>query len=226
MRVCLLSLTGVMLMSGIASAKSDAIQVRVHDETVGNWKLHWLEDGPADGTPVVLLHGARFHSGTWQQLGTLDRLAQEGFRAIALDLPGFGKSPALAPGGSFDLSAFLAAQKIARSVVLAPSMSGRVALPLVTAHPDQLAGFVAVAPVELATYESALRKLALPTLVVWGELDDVVPLAQGRALHSWVKDSQLVVLPGARHPCYLDRPDEFHSALIAFLRSLSTHRKQ
>ena len=103
-------------------------------------------------------------------------------------------------------------------------MSGRVALPFVTAHPEQVAGFVALAPVGLPGYESALRKLALPTLSVWGDQDEVVPVAQAQALHAWVKDSQLVVLKGARHPCYLDRPDEFHAALIEFLKPLAAQR--
>jgi pimeloyl-ACP methyl ester carboxylesterase len=104
-------------------------------------------------------------------------------------------------------------------------MSAGVALPFVTAHPEQVSGFVAVAPVGLPTYESALRKLALPTLIVWGEKDDVVPVAQAKALHGWVKDSRLVILQGARHPCYLDRPDEFHAALIAFLKTVAANRK-
>ena len=99
-----------------------------------------------------------------------------------------------------------------------------IALPLVTAHPDRVGGFVAVAPVDLPAYESALRKLALPTLIVWGERDAVVPVAQANALHTWVKDSQLVILKGAGHPCYLDRPEEFHAALIAFVRSATKGR--
>ena len=59
-------------------------------------------------------------------------------------------------------------------------MSGRLALPLVTEHPERVAGFVAVAPVELPAYESKLRNLALPTLIVWGDNDQTVPLTQGR----------------------------------------------
>jgi pimeloyl-ACP methyl ester carboxylesterase len=186
-------------------------------------ELHRIEAGPADGLPVLLLHGARFHSGTWQQLGTLDRLARQGFRAIALDLPGYGASKA---GPPLDLAQFIAEARLEKPVVLAPSMSGSVALPFVTAHPDQVSGFVAVAPVGLPSNESALRKLALPTLIVWGENDEVVPVAQARALHDWVKDSQLVILSGARHPCYLDRPEEFHAALIDFLKSVAAKRTQ
>jgi abhydrolase domain-containing protein 14 len=53
-----------------------------------------------------------------------------------------------------------------------------------------------------------------------------VPIAQANALHTWVKDSRLLILPGARHPCYLDRPEEFHTALIDFLRSVAAKAKK
>jgi pimeloyl-ACP methyl ester carboxylesterase len=205
----LVSITGTLLVAAVGHAAQP--------------KLHRLEAGPADGLPVLLLHGARFDSGTWKQLGTLERLAKEGFHAIALDLPGYGESP---PGPPLDLAQFITDAKLAKPVVLAPSMSGRVALPFVTAHPDQVAGFVAVAPVDLPAYEKALRQLALPTLIVWGDGDQVVPVAQANALHEWVKGSRLVILKGARHPCYLDRPDEFHAALIDFVRSVAAHGKK
>jgi abhydrolase domain-containing protein 14 len=225
LRGLLLSIAGTLLSCAVCHAAEPALEIRSQRAEVGTMKLHWLEAGPPGGLPVLLLHGARFHSGTWKQLGTLDRLAKEGFRAVALDLPGFGESPAAPAGAKFDLSDFLAAQKLERPVVLSPSMSGDAALPLVTRHPDRVSGFVAVAPVGLASYESALRKLALPTLIVWGDQDQVVPVAQAKALHGWVKDSQLVILKDARHPCYLDRPDEFHAALIAFLKSVAANRK-
>jgi abhydrolase domain-containing protein 14 len=220
-RTRLVSIATILLYCAVCHAA----EPRESSGEVRQMKLHWLETGPADGMPVLLLHGARFHSGTWQQLGTLERLASEGFHAVALDLPGFGKSPAAPSGKTLDLADFIAAQKLDRPVVLAPSMSGRFALPLVTQHPERVGGFVAVAPVELPAHESALRKLALPTLIVWGENDAVVPIEQAKALHTWVKDSQLVIVKGARHPCYLDRPDEFHAALIDFVRSLAAKRK-
>ena len=51
---------------------------------------------PALCTPrveVVLLHGKAFNSHTWEQLGTLQLLAQRGYRAVALDLPGESPHP-------------------------------------------------------------------------------------------------------------------------------------
>lgn len=37
---------------------------------------------------VLLLHGQAFTSKTWEALGTLALLAGEGYRAVAIDLPG------------------------------------------------------------------------------------------------------------------------------------------
>ncbi len=237
MRADLLVIAGTLLWCAVShaaepaepgpagdAAEDTALAVRSQRGQVGALTLHWLETGPADGLPVLLLHGARFHSGTWQELGTLARLAKAGIHAVALDLPGYGQSPAPPPGASLDLAEFIAAQKLDRPVVLSPSMSGHFSLPLVTGHPDQVSAFVAVAPVELPAYQSKLRQLTLPTLILWGENDQVVSLEQGKALHEWVKGSQLVVLQGARHPCYLDRPDQFHAALFKFLRTVASKR--
>lgn len=37
---------------------------------------------------VLFLHGQAFTSRTWEALGTLALLAGEGYRAVAIDLPG------------------------------------------------------------------------------------------------------------------------------------------
>lgn len=54
-------------------------------------KIFYRESCPKNGTAkadVLLLHGMRFSSETWLNLGTLDRLSAWDFRAIAIDLPG------------------------------------------------------------------------------------------------------------------------------------------
>lgn len=227
----LLSIAAVLLSCSVGraaeppevGAKAADAAIRSEHGEVAYRKLHWLEAGPENGWPVLLLHGQRFSSAIWQKVGTLARLADAGFHAIALDLPGYGASPP-SPAHPIDLAEFIAARKLAAPVVLAPSMSGRFALPLVTEHPEQVSGFVAVAPVELPTYSSALKKLVLPTLILWGEKDDVVPVYQAKDLHDWVKDSKLVILSGAGHPCYLDKPDEFNAALVEFVRSVAAKR--
>lgn len=45
-----------------------------------------------ESVSVLLLHGARYTSSTWVDLGTLTALANAGYRAVAVDLPAHGSS--------------------------------------------------------------------------------------------------------------------------------------
>ncbi len=62
---------------------------------------------------------------------------------------------------------------------------------------------------------SAVR---VPTLLIWGEKDDLVPFALGRQLHERMAGARLFVMRGANHFCMYERPGEFNQALCAFLQ--------
>ncbi len=49
-----------------------------------------IEAGPPDGEPVLCIHGVGGWAENWRE--TLAALAAAGYRAIAIDLPGFGES--------------------------------------------------------------------------------------------------------------------------------------
>lgn len=60
------------------------------DHPTSQVKIHFLVDGPADGKPVLLIHGLGSDSTSWQiQIPALIGL---GCRVFAVDVPGFGQS--------------------------------------------------------------------------------------------------------------------------------------
>jgi pimeloyl-ACP methyl ester carboxylesterase len=54
-------------------------------------------------------------------------------------------------------------------------------------------------------------------LLVWGERDKSVDLSVGRAAAALIPGARLVVLPGAGHAPYLEKPEAFNRAVIEFL---------
>lgn len=74
--------------------------------------------------------------------------------------------------------------------------------------------FVKVVAEDLSPY---LPRIQAPTLLIWGERDEDTPVADGRAMESSIPDAGLVVLPGAGHFSYLDRPADFSRIVRHFL---------
>ncbi|MFI9005848.1 alpha/beta fold hydrolase [Actinosynnema sp. NPDC053489] len=63
-----------------------------------------------------------------------------------------------------------------------------------------------------------LHEIAVPTLVIWGGWDQLVPVWQGRAAARRLPAGRFTALAGAGHVPYLDSPQEFVDALSSFVR--------
>jgi pimeloyl-ACP methyl ester carboxylesterase len=72
--------------------------------------------------------------------------------------------------------------------------------------------------------ESVLESVQVPTLVVWGGRDRLLPPTLASTFTSHIPDSRLVVLPGAAHIPMLEAPDELNAALRAFLEEGADER--
>ena len=74
----------------------------------------------------------------------------------------------------------------------------------------------------LPLWESGFAKrigdIRHPTLILWGEEDQVFPLPAGEELQRTIKSSALVRIPNAGHIPQWERPDLANRAMIEFLR--------
>ena len=66
-----------------------------------------------------------------------------------------------------------------------------------------------------------LPRVAVPTLLVWGELDARSPLSVARQFEVAIPDAELVVIPGCGHVSNLERPGPFNRIVREFCRAHS-----
>lgn len=63
-----------------------------------------------------------------------------------------------------------------------------------------------------------LADITSPTLLVWGDKDTATPIGDAHIMDSLLPDSGIVVLEGAGHFSYLDRPGKFFAAVEYFVK--------
>ncbi len=108
--------------------------------------LHYEEANPTGSPPVLLLHGLGSAGGDWMlQFGPL---TDAGYRALAPDLRGFGRSSAppevTIQAMAEDMALFLEQMTAAPAHVVGISMGGAVAQQLALDHPEMVRRLVLV----------------------------------------------------------------------------------
>ena len=158
--------------------------------------------GPADGEPVLLLHGWAASLYSFRFL--LEDLPRAGFRAYAIDFRGHGLSGKPTARASYtrealvgDVVETMRALRIPRAAVIGWSMGGAVALRLALEHPKLLTKLVLVNPAGLTTirmiWPSALLSPAFldvlaPYLVPRWVVSNVLDWASNGAGHLTDRD--------------------------------------
>ena len=88
-----------------------------------------------------------------------------------------------------------------------------------------LAGFTGcLEAIKNLNYIESLHKIEVPTLIIAGEDDPAMPVAESEAMHERIEDSRLVVLPAARHLANIEQPESFNRELMNFFSSISGGR--
>jgi pimeloyl-ACP methyl ester carboxylesterase len=65
-----------------------------------------------------------------------------------------------------------------------------------------------------------LATIGVPTLVIAGEEDTLIPIPEAEKMAAAIRGSKLVKIPAAGHLSNLEQPDAFNHALTAFLAAL------
>lgn len=124
----------------------------------GNITLHVASMGPADGEPVVLLHG--FPQTNWCWRHVMPLLAQAGYRVLAPDLRGYGKSSKQGPFDldtvSNDMALLLDALGLQKATFVGHDWGGAVAWHFAAHYQERLHRLVVVNCPHPAVFSQAL----------------------------------------------------------------------
>src|SRR5580692_10565251 len=120
-------------------------------------RMAYMDVAPAqpNGRIVLLLHGRNFPSSYWAPV--IKTLTEAGYRVLALDQIGFGKSSKPSADLHFDTLArntiaLLDHLGIAKADIVAHSLGGMLGVRIARAYPDRVAHLLLAAPIGLEDY--------------------------------------------------------------------------
>lgn len=114
----------------------------------GSLRVHYLDEGPPDAPAVLMMHGQPSWSYLYRRM--IPPVAGAGFRVLAPDLPGFGRSDKPADQDAYTyenhvawMLEWLDRRALGDVVLFCQDWGGLIGLRLVAARPELFAGVVA-----------------------------------------------------------------------------------
>jgi predicted dienelactone hydrolase len=68
-----------------------------------------------------------------------------------------------------------------------------------------------------------LAQVSVPTLVITGAEDEMIPVEESRRIASGIRGAKLVIIPGAGHLANLEQPEAFNAALNGLMYRGNLH---
>ncbi len=119
----------------------------VHD-AAAELRMHYVDEGPSSAPVALLLHGEPTWSFTWR--GVISRVVDAGFRAVAPDHIGFGKSDKLRLREQYSyaryvdwMTEFVTATQLDNITLVAQDWGGPIGLSTLARMPDRFTAVVA-----------------------------------------------------------------------------------
>jgi len=184
-----------------------------------------------NGPAILLAHGSHPDNSwrVWEH--NVEALATAGFTIYALDLLGYGGSGGERLDHQQQAAALLDlmdAEGFRAATIGGVSWGGMIALEMALAAPERVERLILVDSAGAGFYsEERLESIACPTLVVWGEDDSVIPLANAAWFGAAIPHCRVEVIPdvteqegvppwGGHHPMRF-KPAEFNDIVTEFL---------
>ena len=171
------------------------------------------------GKPTVLIRGWPLSGHSWA--AQVPAHIAAGCRVIAYDRRGFGGSSQPWSGYDYDRMAFLdgfTKAFFSAGGKLMVSEAQRVHALDIAAFASPKGTLDCIGAFSYTDFRADLAKIKLPTLVIHGDSDAIVPLeVSGARTHRAIPGSILSVIKGAPHGFNLSHAAEFNEALLAFL---------
>jgi len=144
-------------------------EVKAEDGTL--LRVHYVDEGPRDAAPVVLMHGNPSWSYLYRRI--IPRLVAQGHRVLAPDLMGLGRSDKPAAKSDYSLarhvewmSQWLVAVCVESATLFAQDWGGVIGFPVAMRHPERFARLIA------ANTGLPVGQGASPALQQWLEYSD------------------------------------------------------
>ena len=67
--------------------------------------------------------------------------------------------------------------------------------------------------------EMILGRIKIPTLILWGKKDDVLPVKDAYYIKEKIRDSELKIIPKAKHSPHREAPEELAGIIVQFIQS-------
>ena len=122
--------------------------VEVPDGEGGKLRVHYIDEGPRDAAPVLLMHGEPSWCYLYRKM--IPVITAAGLRAIAPDLVGFGRSDKPAKRSDYTyqrhvdwMAAFIESIELRNATLVGQDWGGLIGLRLVAEHPERFSRVVA-----------------------------------------------------------------------------------
>lgn len=160
--------------------------VEVDDGDSGTLRMHYLDEGPKDGEILLCIHGQPTWSYLYRKM--IDPLTQAGYRVIAPDLVGFGKSDKPVNRRDYTyanhalwLRGFLESLDLSDITLVCQDWGGLLGLRVLTQIADRFARVV-VANTGLPDAKNIPDEMAIPMRKMFASIPALNPVEMGKKL--------------------------------------------